>query len=68
MPLVPFKLLLWCWGSEIVSLSKFMCEFFKGNCLGLQKFLPPTQCLLVFAAGSFGDLVFLALKTWVGGT
>ena len=29
--------------SNIVDLSKSMCRFFKGNCLGLQKFLPLTQ-------------------------
>ena len=33
-----------------------MCGFFKRNCLGLQKFPPPTQSLLVFAARSYGDL------------
>ena len=30
--------------------------FFKRNCLGLQKFLPPTQSLLGFGARSCGDL------------
>ena len=54
MPLVPFKLLLWCWNSEGVSLGKFMCGFFKSNCLELQKFLLPTQHLLIFAARSYG--------------
>ena len=39
-----------------MSLSKFMCGFFKGNCLGLQKFLLPTQSLLVFAARIYEDL------------
>ena len=29
---------------------------FKRNFLGLQKFLPPTQFLLIFATKSFGDL------------
>ena len=33
-----------------------MCEFFKRNFLGLQKFLPLTQPLLVLVARSFGDL------------
>ena len=56
MPLVPFQLLLWCWSSEGVSLSKFMCEFFKGNYLGLQKFLLPTQFPLVFTARSYRNL------------
>ena len=56
MPLVPFKLLLWCWSSEGVSLSKSLCGFFKRNCLGLQKFFLPTQSPLVFVARSFGDL------------
>ena len=36
MSLVPFKLLPWCWSSVGVSLSKYVCGFFKGNCLGLQ--------------------------------
>ena len=39
MPLVPFKLLLQCWNSEVGSLCKFMCGFFKRNCLRPQKFL-----------------------------
>ena len=56
MPLVPFKLLPWCWSSEQVSLNKSICGFFKVNCLELQKFLPPAQSLLVFASRSYGDL------------
>ena len=56
MLLVSFKLLPQCWSSERVSLSKSICGFFKGNCLGLQKFLSSTQCPLVFAARSYGDL------------
>ena len=47
MPLVPFKLLLCCRRSEGVNLGKSMCGFFKGNYLGLQKFLPLTQFPLV---------------------
>ena len=58
MPLVPFKLLPWCWGSEGVSLSKSVCGFFKGNCLGLYKCLLPSHSLLVFAGRSYGDLPF----------
>ena len=45
-----------CWSSEGVSLINSVCGFFKGNCLGFQKFLPLTQSLLVFAARSYGDL------------
>ena len=56
MLLVTFKLLPQCWNSDGVSLSKFMCGFFKRDCLGLQKFLLLTQFLLVFAAGIFGVL------------
>ena len=56
MPLVPLKLLFCCWSSEGVSMNKFLHGFFKRNCLGLEKFLPPTQSLLVFAARSCGDL------------
>ena len=56
LPLVPFKLLLWCWSSQGVSLSNTVCGFFKRNSLGLQKFLVPTAFLLVFAARSYGDL------------
>ena len=33
-----------------------MCGFFKRNCLGLQKFLPPTQSPLIFAARNYADL------------
>ena len=55
MPLMPFKLLPQCWSSEEVSLSKFVCGFFQRNYLGLQKFPPPTQSLLVFSARSYGD-------------
>ena len=56
MLLMPFKLLPWCWSSEGVSLRKPVYGFFKVNRLGLKKFLPPTQCPLSFAAGSYGDL------------
>ena len=35
---------------------KSVCGFFKRNSPGLQKFLPPTQSPLVFAARSYGDL------------
>ena len=56
MPLVPFRLLPQCWSSKGVSLSKFVCGFFKRNCLGIQKFLPATQSPLVFVARSCGDL------------
>ena len=56
MSLLPFKLLPLCWSSEGVSLSKSVCGFFKEKYLGLQKFLPPTQSPLVFAARSYGDL------------
>ena len=38
-----------------VSLGKSVCGFFKMSCWGLQKFLPLTQSLLVFAARSYGD-------------
>ena len=43
MPLVPFKIPPWCWSSEGVSLNKLVCEFFKRDCLGLQKILLPNQ-------------------------
>ena len=33
-----------------------MCAIFKRNCLDLQKFLPLTQSLMVFAARSCRDL------------
>ena len=56
MPLVSFKLLPWCWSLEGVSLSKSVCEFFKGKCLGHWKFLPLTHSPLVFAARSYRDL------------
>ena len=36
--------------------SEWVCGFFKWNCLGLQKFLPQTQLLLVFATRSCEDL------------
>ena len=42
--------------SDLVSLSKSVCGFFKRNCLGLQKFLLPTQSPLVSAARSCEDL------------
>ena len=70
MPLVPFKLLPPCWSSEGMSLSKSACHFVKVNCLGLKKFLPPTQSLLVFTARSYGDLSSWhwnsGLGTWFG--
>ena len=64
MPLVPFKLLPWCWSSEEVSLSKSVCGFFKWNCSGLQKFFLPTQSLLGFAARGYGGLSSLYPRLW----
>ena len=43
-------------GSEFEQVSVWV--FFKRNCLGLKKFLPPTQSLLGFAASRYGDLSF----------
>ena len=65
VPLVPLKLLPQCWSSVGVSLRKLMCEFFKRNCLGLQKFLPlnPCWCLQPDVWG----LMFLALEPLAGG-
>ena len=57
MPLLPFNLLCQCWSSQGLNLSKSVCGSFKRNCLGLKKFLPPTQSLLGFAARSYGDLL-----------
>ena len=65
MPLVPFKLLPWCWSWEGVSLSKFVCSFFKRNCLALQKFLPPTQSPQDFCSQKLWGPNFLALEPWV---
>ena len=42
MSMVSFKLLPQCWSSQGMSLSKFVCGFFKRNCLRPPKFLPPT--------------------------
>ena len=67
LSLVPLKLLHWCWSSEGVSLSKSMCGFFKRNFLGFQKFLPPFQSLLVFAARSCGTGTLLwGAWCWTG--
>ena len=68
MPLVLFKLLPWCWSSEGMSLSMSLCGFFKGNCLGLQKFLLPTQSPLFFCSSKLWGLIFLALQLWAGGS
>ena len=40
----------------LVRVGESVRGFFKRNCLGLQKFLLPTQSSLVFAARSCGDL------------
>ena len=50
-----------------MSLITSVCEFFKSNYLGLQKFLPLTQSRLSFAARIYGDLISLALEPWAGG-
>ena len=55
--MVPLKQLPPCSSSERVSLSKFMCGFFKRDCLGLQKCLLLTQSLLVFAARIMGAYI-----------
>ena len=48
-------------------MSKSVCGFFKGNCLGLQKFLPLTQSLMVLQPEVVG-LIFLALESRAGGS
>ena len=67
MPLVPFKLLPWVLDSEGVGLIKSVLGFFKRNGLGLQKFLPPTQSPLVFAARNCGDLLSWHWNPGLGG-
>ena len=52
---------VWIWVGESV------CGFFKRNCLGFQKFLPPTQSPLVFAARSYGNLSFWHWNPGLGG-
>ena len=51
----------WVWVDESV------CGFFKRNSLGLQKFLPPTQFPLVFAARSCRDLTSWHWNSGLGG-
>ena len=63
---VPFKLLHWYWSLEGVSLCKSVCGLFKRNCLGLLKFLPLTQSLLIFTARSYGQLSSWHWKPGVG--
>ena len=49
-----------------MSVSKFMCGFFKRKCLELHKFLPltiPTG----FCSQKLQGLIFLALETQIGG-
>ena len=62
--------LVWCRSSEGVSLSKSMCGFFKGNCLGLQKFLPLTQSPLVLQPEIMGTYLLgtgtLGRGAWCG--
>ena len=67
MSLVPFKLppiaraqRKWVWVRES------MCGFFKRNCLGLQKFLPPTQSSPGFCCQKLWALIFLPLEPWAG--
>ena len=50
-----------------LSLTKSVCGFFKKNCLGLQKFLLPTQSPLVCAARSYGDLSSCHWNPGLGG-
>ena len=44
-----------------------LCGSFKGNCLGLQKFLPLTLSLLVFAARSYRNLSSWLWNPGLGG-
>ena len=67
MPLVPLRLVPQCWSSEGMCMSKSLCGFFKGSCLGLQKFLTPIQSPLVFAARSYGSLPFWHWNPGLGG-
>ena len=66
MPLLLFKLLSQCWSSERMSLSKSLHGLFKRNCLGLQKFPPPTQSPLIFATRSHKDLSFCHCNPGLG--
>ena len=50
------KLVLELRGCVWLCIGESMCGFFKRNCLRLQKFLPSTQSLLMFAARNFEDL------------
>ena len=68
MPLVPLKLLPWCWSSEGVSLSKFIYVFFKKNTYIWDSriffyHLNPTG----FCSQKLWGLIFLALEPWAGG-
>ena len=56
VPLVPFKLLPWCWSSMGVSLSKSVCGPFRRNCLRIKPFLLSIQSPLVFTDRSHRDL------------
>ena len=68
IPLMPFKLLPWCWSSEGVSLSQFMCRLFKRNCLGIQQFFPLTHSPLVLQPEVMGTYLpgtgTLGWRTW----
>ena len=50
-----------------MSLSKAVCGFSKGNCLGVLKFLLLTQSLLVLAARSYWDLSSWYYNPGLGG-
>ena len=63
MSWVSFKLLLWYWRLEGVSLSEYMFWFFKGNCVGLQKFLPMSQPPLVFLQPEVGETYIPGTRT-----
>ena len=66
--LVPFNLLPSCWSTEGVSLSKSVCEPFKRNCQGVQKFLFSTVSIPTsFYSQKLGRLLFLALEPWAVG-
>ena len=68
MSLVPFRLLPYCWSSEGVSPSKFVCGPFKRKAWGSRR--PPSPSASIpsdfYSQGLWG-LLFLVLEPPVGG-
>ena len=68
VPLVPFKLLTWCWSTEGISLSRWVCVWVLWKeLLGSPEVSSTDSIPTSFHSQRLWGLIFLALEPWSGG-